>query len=123
MAVVRLDAIQTPNWQVQLGELGGVVEDLAEIDQAIRIIVATPRGSRPLLPEFGSDCYLSLDAPVTVAAPAIIRDAHEAVRAWEPRAVVERIEPSFNGAGIDLTIYWRPAGDVLGVLRLTEVRL
>lgn len=120
---MRIADLQTVNWQMKVGELGGVVEDLADVEQSIQLILMTPRGSAPLRPEFGSDVYLSIDAPVTVAGPAMVTAAHEALKAWEPRAKVERLIPHINANGIELEVQWRPAGDLAAALRNTRVRL
>lgn len=123
MANVRIADLQTVNWQLKVGELGDVVEDADEIDQAINNILMTPRGSAPLRPDFGSDLFVSLDAPVNVAAPAMIRDAHEALQRWEPRIVVERVVPSILASGVELQVYWRPAAELDAALRQTRVAL
>ena len=121
--VVRIADIQTQNWQPKLGALGAIVEDVDDVAQAIHIILTTPRGSAPLRPDFGSDLFLSIDAPINVAAPAMIRDAHEAIAAWEPRAKVERVVPRITADGVELTVYWRPAGAFGGAQVETRVRL
>ena len=53
-------SITSAHWQPALDTPGGVVEGLRDIDQAIRIILTTPRGSDPHRPEFGSDINESL---------------------------------------------------------------
>lgn len=120
---VSIAALQTVNWQPKLGELGAVVEDVDDVNQCIRAILTTPLGSVPLAPDFGSNVYLHVDAPVNVAAPAMIRDAHEALGIWEPRAAVEKIVPSYTGNGWALEVRWRPAGSLAAALQNTRVRL
>lgn len=123
MENARIADLQTVNWQMKVGQLGAVVEDLADVEQSIQLILMTPRGSAPLRPEFGSDVYLSIDAPPTVAGPAMVAAAHEAVKAWEPRAAIERVVPHFRENGIELEVQWRPAGDLAATLQNTRVRL
>ncbi len=120
---VSIDALLTVNWQPKLGELGAVVEDVEDVNQCIRGIITTPRGSVPHEPEFGSDVYLNIDAPVNVAVPAMIRDAHEAIRLWEPRAVVEKVTPRWTGEAWELEVTWRPAGALAAAIQATRVRV
>lgn len=125
MADVRLADIATVNWSLKVGELGQVVEDHADIAQSIRNILLTARGSAPLRPDFGSDLYQSIDKPIDQAGPAMVRDTHEALRAWEPRAIVERVVPTYSGSGegLTITVTWRPAFEAAAGARDTAVRL
>ena len=123
MADVRLVDIETQNWSLKVGELGAVVEDFDDIAQSIRNILLTRRGSAPLRPEFGSALFESLDLPIDQAAPAVIASAHEAIRAWEPRAIVERVVPSWTSGGLEVAVTWRPAIELDAAARETRVRL
>lgn len=122
MTVVRLDEIESVNWQPKLGELGAVVVDVDDVNQCIRTVLSTPRGSCPHHPEFGSDVHKHIDAPISIAAPSMIRDAYEALAIWETRAAVESITPELLEAGVELVVNWRPAGTLAAALE-TRVRL
>lgn len=104
----RFEDITAAYWQPKLNDSGEVAEGADDIDQAIRIILATPKGSRPHEPEFGSDINLWLDAPVNVAIPNIIREVVDAVEAWEPRARIVSVTPTLHdsGAGYTLRVVW-----------------
>ena len=57
-----------------------------EIEEAIQIILSTPRGQRVMRPEFGSRVHELLFAPInasTMAAAAVY--TREALEWWEPR--------------------------------------
>ncbi len=71
--MTNLNEIKSVNWQPKLNEIGSVVEDLDDIDQCIRIILMTRKGSDPHRPEFGSDIWQYIDAPVNITIPNIIR--------------------------------------------------
>ena len=62
-----LSAIGARDWQPALGSLGEVVTDLADIAQAIDIILTTPRGSDPHRPTFGADLLQFIDQPEIAA--------------------------------------------------------
>ena len=52
-----LSDISSVHWQPALKSLD-VVEAEADIDQAIRVILGTPKGSDPHRPDFGSNIHL-----------------------------------------------------------------
>lgn len=111
--MTQLPDIQSANWSPLLGEFGGVVEDLDDIDQCIRIIVGTPRGSVPLRPLFGCDVWRWLDAPVDVALPNVVREVYAAIGMWEPRAEVVGVTlaPGDDESHWKIRVTWQLAGD------------
>jgi phage baseplate assembly protein W len=109
--VQRFDAIQAGSWQLALGRPGEVVTALDDIDQCITVIVTTRRGQVPLRPLFGNEALEYVDRPLNEAAPGVIRGTTEAVKAWEPRAVVDRVIPTRTDAGLQVEIVWHPASD------------
>lgn len=117
--MTRLSDISSVHWQPGLRSFD-VVEAEADVDQAIRIILATPKGSDPHRPTFGTDIQRYLDAPPEIALPHMVREATEAIRAWEPRCQLVRVEKGIDGAHGTLRIQWRLAD---GVSRYTEVAL
>ena len=107
------------HWQPSLSG-DGVVEGVQDVDQAIRIILRTPKGSDPHRPDFGSNIHLYLDYPIDQAVPHLVREAVEAIRQWEPRCELVKVSPSIEEAQITLRVQWKLAD---GVKRETEVRL
>ena len=91
-----------------LADAGALVEGVGDIAQAIWIILNTPKGSDPLRPLFGSDLWRYIDAPLPQAVPHIIRESWDAISAWEPRAVVEKIEVTPEAGRATLAVTWRP---------------
>lgn len=104
--MIRLDDIRSVDWQPKLGEIGAVVENISDINQCIRIILTTPKGSDPHRPEFGSDIWKYIDYPVNEAIPNIIRDAIDAINAWEPRVEIKTIKAEVDVANVMLRIEW-----------------
>lgn len=80
--------ITVADWQPELGAIGQVVTDIADIDQCIRTILITPKGSVAHEPDFGSDLWRYIDWPVDQARPHVVREILDAVSRWEPRVEV-----------------------------------
>lgn len=111
-------SITSAHWQPALGTSGEVVEGLRDIDQAIRIILTTPRGSDPHRPEFGSDINLYIDWPTNRVVPHLVREAVDAIRRWEPRVTVVQVLVEIEDERITLRVQWKVAD---GVNQQTEV--
>jgi len=105
-----MGATDSPFWQARAGHLGEAVFGLADLDQAIRLVVQTPPMSVPLEPEFGCALQDHLDKPAPQAAPAIIRAVTKALQRWEPRIALGQIDCHLTAThAAHLTIYWRPS--------------
>lgn len=115
-----LTEITSIHWQPRLGQHGDVVEGVADIEQAIHIILKTPKGADPHRPDFGSNVHLYIDWPVTRAIPHLVRESVEAIRKWEPRCELIKVVPRIDLAQIILRVFWRLAD---GVVREMEVPL
>ena len=102
--MANLQDIKSVDWQPKLNEIGSVVEDLDDIDQCIRIILMTRKGSDPHRPEFGSDIWQYIDAPINVAIPNIIREAMDAINIWETRVQINAITAQIDDSNIYLSI-------------------
>lgn len=111
-------SITAAHWQPALGLSGEVVEGLRDIDQAIRIILTTPKGSDAHRPEFGSDLHLYIDWPTNRVTPHLVREAVDAIRRWEPRVSVAQVQVNIDAEHITVRVQWRVAD---GVPQLTEV--
>lgn len=96
------------DWSVKLGSHGEVVSGLDDIHQAILIILATRKGTDPMRPEFGSDLWKYIDRPLPWAVPHIIRESWDAVRQWEERAEVVRVEVEPGNGKVLVRVVWRP---------------
>ncbi|QHA95855.1 GPW/gp25 family protein [Pseudomonas sp. J380] len=110
--------ITAAHWQPALGTSGEVVEGLRDIDQAIRIILTTPKGSDAHRPEFGSDLHLYIDWPTNRVTPHLVRESVDAIRRWETRVSVVQVQVSIDDEHVIVRVQWRVAD---GVPQLTEV--
>lgn len=111
-------SITATHWQPALGTSGEVAEGLRDVDQAIRIILTTPKGSDAHRPEFGSNVHLYLDWPANRLTPHLVRETVDAIRAWEARVRVVQVRVNIEGSTITLRVQWRVAD---GLAQLTEV--
>lgn len=93
--------------------LGELVTDTQDVDQCIRIILTTPKGSDPHRPQFGSNMHLYVDYPVNVARPHIVREAVNSLREWEPRIEVVKVSVELSGeASLSCVISWAFASGI-----------
>jgi Bacteriophage baseplate protein W len=68
-----------------------------DIEQAIRMIVLTPKGQRIMRPEFGCHIHELIFAPNNSATAALAaRYVEEALAMWEPRIQVQEVRASFD---------------------------
>jgi uncharacterized protein len=104
--------------------LGDVVTDIQDVDQCIRIILITPRGSDPHRPLFGSDLHLYIDHPVNSARPFIVREAVNALRQWEPRIEVTKVTVYLaDVATMACKVEWQFAAGVADEVFVTNLAL
>lgn len=116
---VRVEEIRAADWSVKVGTPGEVVEGFDDVDQCIRVILSTAKGSDPHRPLFGCDAWKWIDAPTNVALPNMIREAVDSLELWEPRIDVVRITRSVDGEQVSITVEWQPKNG--GAARKTEV--
>lgn len=66
-----------------------LVHQEADVEEAIRIILMTSKGERPMRPEFGSELYRLQFAPNDAGTAGVAsRYVKEALARWEPRIEV-----------------------------------
>lgn len=122
-AAVRVDEIAAAEWSPRLGALGAVVQGAEDVEQCIRIILATPRGTVPHRPELGCDLWRYLDLPAERARPFVVREVVDALERWEPRAelvgVAAHTDPA-NAAALVVEVTYRVRG---AAERTTAVRI
>ena len=102
--------ITPAHWQPALGTTGEIVEGLRDIDQSLRIILTTPKGSDPHRPEFGSNLQPYLDWPTDRVTPHFVREAFDAVPQWGPRVSVDQVHIQISAHHITARVQWRITG-------------
>jgi phage baseplate assembly protein W len=131
---IIFDDIQSSDWSLCLDSstpqpapgtgIGNVVQGVADINQAIAIILSSPQGCDPLRPLFACNLWQWIDAPINVARPHLVREIFEAITRWEPRvqllSVVVDLAATADPAHLIVTIVWRLLVDLgAGEQRLT----
>lgn len=80
---------------VSVDDTGGInlVAGSQEIEQAMRLILGTAYGERPMRPEFGCGIHDYVFAPADdTTAGRIAYEVRESLRRWEPRIEVKDVE-------------------------------
>ena len=85
-----------------------LVHQETDVDEAIRLILMTMKGERPMRPEFGSELFRLLFLPNDAATGGLARRyVQEALARWEPRIQVEEVLAApdpFNEAALRIEI-------------------
>jgi len=94
--VSDINKIKSTDWSRKVGSFGNIVENNSDIEQSINIIIDTPTGSVPLMPEFGCDIDDCVDMPL----PDSVANANvriiKALERWEKRIKVTAVSTSFD---------------------------
>ncbi|MGI6394490.1 MAG: GPW/gp25 family protein [bacterium] len=89
--VKKVDDIKAEYWSRKVGCFGEVVENEYDIEQSINIIISTPKGTVPMLPDFGSDIDECVDMPVNDAVAFINQYTIKALQKWEKRIKINSV--------------------------------
>ena len=84
---------------VHTGPTGGIalVRREQEVEQAIRLILGTAYGERPMRPEFGCAIHDFIFAPVdSTTAGSMAWEVRRSLARWEPRITVLDVDVSFD---------------------------
>lgn len=79
---------------------GSRMTPAAHLEQSINDILTTPKGSRVIMREYGSDLPDLIDAPMNGETMVdIFAATAEALDRWEPRFLLERVQITEAAAG------------------------
>ncbi len=96
------------------GSIALVTED-REIAEAIRLVLATSPGERPMRPEFGSRLAEYVFAPANATtAGQLANEVRVALERWEPRIDVTDVDIGFEAAAsgiVYLDVHYQIRGD------------
>jgi phage baseplate assembly protein W len=85
-----------------------LVSDVVDIDQAIKLIIGTAPGERPMRPDFGCKVHDMVFERVDASTAAQIEDAvRDALDRWEPRIVIEEIGFDLHDTVLNISIAYR----------------
>lgn len=101
---------------------GKELADIEHLRQSVADILTTPKGSRVMRREYGSNLPRLVDRPVNQSLLASIRaETVDALARWEPRLRCERVQLNQVGQGfvsMDLTFTYLPDGREVSLLDL-----
>jgi phage baseplate assembly protein W len=83
------------SFPLRIGPTGGIalVSGEREVEEAIRLVLSTAPGERPMRPDFGCAIHDLVVAPVNEqTAGRIQHEVHVSLDRWEPRIEVEDVE-------------------------------
>lgn len=103
---MNINEINSLYWQPKRSYIGEIVENIDDINQCISTILETRKGSVPHNPEFGSNVWMWIDAPVDEARPNIIKEAIEAIEEWEPRVDISKVTVNIEESTLILRVEW-----------------
>ncbi|KAA5938646.1 baseplate assembly protein [Pantoea sp. Bo_2] len=84
---------------------GGSVSDLAHIQQSVTDILTTPKGTRLMLRDYGSDLPSLVDGTLTPTLRLkVISAAYSAISRWEPRITLKSVTAETAQGRIVLTL-------------------
>jgi uncharacterized protein len=110
---------QSLHWQTALGG-DGIAENIQDINQSIRVILGTAKGSDLLRPDFGSDLNKYIDWPIDRAIPHLVRETVQAIAKWEKRIASIKVTVIRPGiAHLALKIIWKLEDATAGELELS----
>jgi phage baseplate assembly protein W len=89
------------------GTSGAPLGSIDHIKQSIRDIITTPKGTRVMNREYGSNIFGLVDAPSNEATMLeIIAETQGAIARWEPRVKINKVQAFRTGDGrISLDLY------------------
>lgn len=109
-------------WSQKVGAIGQVVTDAEDIHQCLRIIMLTRKGQDIHRPAFASNLPDYIDFPIQSAKPHVIRETFLAIKAWEPRVLLDKVvvtQPEISSLKVEAQ--WR-LQDNLKFSSTTEVQ-
>ena len=78
---------------------------LISVEKSILRILKTPKGTRVMRPEFGSELYKLRDRKMDPQTILLLsKYTYEAIKKWEPRVSVEKVNYIPNGDSLTLDI-------------------
>ena len=74
-----------------------MVADEREIEEAIRIVLATTPGERAMRPDFGCRIHEHVFAPVSASTAGLLAfEVRDSLERWEPRITLDGVDVSFD---------------------------
>lgn len=86
-------------------DIGGTVSDMEHIRQSVTDILTTPKGSRLMVRDYGSDLPDLIDGPLNPALRLrVISATYSALAQWEPRLNIASVSAESSEGQTVITI-------------------
>lgn len=74
------------------------VTDEREVEEAIRLILGTSYGERPMRPDFGCAIHDYVFAPIDATTAGLLAwEVRQSLERWEPRITVDVVDVQYDG--------------------------
>jgi uncharacterized protein len=103
---INVNDITSAEWSLSLRGQGEVEQGFDDINQCIKLIVSTQRGTDPMRPNFGCDLWRFMDYGINVAAARMTNEILSALATWETRIEVTNINYSTLEESVTFNILW-----------------
>lgn len=93
-----------PSFPYNRSKSGGLkyTEDIERINHSLHLILSTPKGSRLMMPEFGSDIYkYQFDPLDSVLMERLRYTITQDVSRWEPRISLISVEFNYDSESVN----------------------
>jgi uncharacterized protein len=103
---INVNDITSAEWSLSTRGQGEVEQGFDDINQCIKLIVSTQRGTDPMRPNFGCDLWRFMDYGINVAAARMTNEILSALATWETRIEVTNINYSTLEESVTFNILW-----------------
>ncbi len=103
---INVNDITSAEWSLSTRGQGEVEQGFDDINQCIKLIVSTQRGTDPLRPDFGCDLWRFMDYGINTAAARMTNEILSALATWETRIEITNINFSTLEESVTFNILW-----------------
>ncbi len=103
---INVNEITSAEWSLSTRGQGEVEQGFDDINQCIKLIVSTQRGTDPMRPDFGCDLWQFIDYPINSAAPKMVNEILSALARWETRIQVSNVSYSILEESVTFNVFW-----------------
>lgn len=97
--IVNTKTLKTKNWQHKRNTIGDIVQDEMDVEQCIKTIAGTLKGSVPLMPELGCDTISAVGEKGGNAIDRLITIYTKEIPKQEPRCEILFITGEYSEDG------------------------
>jgi len=104
---MNISEVKTTAWQISVKGQGEIAQGVYDINQCMRNILMTQKGTDPVDPDFGLDIMAWVDKPMNVVGPGMVPAIIDAIETYEPRVDLRKVNYTGTVTGqVVFTITW-----------------